>query len=42
MFTLGSALYQADINGKLDKDNAEAYEALDEYNSKLADYTDRF
>ncbi len=42
MFTLGSALYQADINGKLDKDNAEAYEALDKYNSKLADYTDRF
>lgn len=42
MFTLGSALYQADINGRLDEDNAEAYAALDDYNTKLADYSDRF
>lgn len=42
MFTIGSALYQADINGKLDEDNREAYASLDDYNSKLADYTDRF
>ncbi len=42
MFTIGSALYQADINGKLDDDNREAYASLDDYNTKLADYTDRF
>lgn len=42
MFTIGSALYQADMSGRLDEDNAEAYAALDDYNVKLADYTDRF
>lgn len=42
MFTLGSALYQAEIRGRLNEDNAEAYGALDDYNSLLADYTDRF
>lgn len=42
MFTIGSALYQADMSGRLDRDNAEAYASLDDYNAKLADYTDRF
>lgn len=42
MFTLGSALYQADLNNCLDKENERAYAALDDYNTKLADYTDRF
>lgn len=40
MFTLGSALYQAELNGKLDEDNTEAYDELDDYNTRLADYTD--
>lgn len=42
MFTLGSALYQADLNQRLDSDNAQAYATLDDYNNKLADFTDRF
>lgn len=42
MFTIGSALYQADMSGILNEDNAKAYAALDNYNVKLADYTDRF
>lgn len=40
MFTLGSALYQADAYGKLDKENKERYDALDKYNRELADYSD--
>lgn len=40
MFTLGSALYQAELNGKLDEENSEAYDELDDYNTRLADYTD--
>ena len=41
MFTLGSALYQADADGLLDKDNQHLYKALDEYNRQLAEYSDR-
>lgn len=41
MFTLGSALYQADVDGKLDKQNKRAYDALDQYNSQLAEYASR-
>ena len=41
MFTLGSALYQADAEGRLDKDNQRRYKALDEYNRQLAEYSDR-
>ena len=41
MFTLGSALYQADADGLLDKDNKKLYDALDRYNKELADYSDR-
>ncbi|MEZ3576098.1 MAG: hypothetical protein K1W01_01250 [Muribaculaceae bacterium] len=40
MFTLGSALYRAELNGRLDEDNTEAYDELDDYNTRLADYTD--
>ncbi|MDE6468836.1 MAG: hypothetical protein K2L28_08085 [Muribaculaceae bacterium] len=41
MFTIGSALYQADAEGKLDSKNKERYRKLDSYNERLADYTDR-
>ena len=41
LFTLGSALYQADIDGSLNEDNARKYKALDEYNERLADYAER-
>lgn len=41
MFTLGSALYQADTEGLLDERNAERYRSLDEYNEQLADYVTR-
>lgn len=40
MFTIGSALYQADADGKLDSDNKKRYDALDKYNRELADYSD--
>lgn len=42
MFTLGSALYQADLNGRLDSENKRSYADLDRYNEMLADYTDRY
>lgn len=42
MFTLGSALYSAQIEDRLDKSNQKAYEALDDYNTSLAEYSDRF
>ena len=41
LFTLGSALYQADATGRLDAANAEAYAALDDYNERFAEITDR-
>lgn len=41
MFTLGSALYQADADGKLDARNKERYDALDKYNRELAEYSER-
>ncbi|MCM1066711.1 MAG: hypothetical protein NC418_03945 [Muribaculaceae bacterium] len=40
MFTLGSALYQADVDGRLDSRNKELYRNLDKYNQELADYSD--
>lgn len=42
MFTLGSALYQADVTGHLDSINARQYRGLDKYNTRLADYIDSF
>ncbi len=41
LFTLGSALYQADESGRLDAANAERYVALDDYNTRFAEITDR-
>lgn len=41
MFTLGSALYQADAEGKLDAENKKLYASLDRYNAELAEYSDR-
>ena len=41
MFTLGSALYQADAGGRLDKSNSELYKKLDRYNQELAEYSER-
>lgn len=41
MFTLGSALYQAEAEGKLDKENSRLYNNLDRYNKELADYSDK-
>jgi hypothetical protein len=41
MFTLGSALYQADSEGRLDKDNKRHYADLDRYNERLAAISDR-
>lgn len=41
MFTLGSALYQADAEGRLDSENKKLYDRLDRYNRDLADYSDR-
>ncbi len=41
MFTLGSALYQADAEGRLDKDNRKRYKELDAYNQRLAEYSDQ-
>lgn len=41
MFTIGSALYQADAEGRLDKDNKKLYDGLDRYNQELAEYSDR-
>lgn len=40
MFTLGSALYQADASGRLDSDNKKLYDRLDRYNRELADFSD--
>ena len=41
MFTLGSTLYQADIDGLLDDRNARSYAELDKYNADLAAISDR-
>lgn len=41
LFTLGSALYQADADGKLDEHNRQLYAGLDEYNRRLAEYSER-
>lgn len=41
MFTLGSALYEADVNGLLDKRNKARYAELDRYNADLAAVSDR-
>lgn len=41
LFTLGSALYNADAGGKLDRKNREAYKNLDKYNERFAGITDR-
>lgn len=41
MFTLGSTLYQADVDGLLDEDNAKHYAELDRYNEDLVAITDR-
>lgn len=41
MFTLGSTLYQADSDGRLDKTNAADFADLDRYNAQLAEYSDR-
>lgn len=40
MFTLGSALYQAQTDGALDKENSRLYEHLDRYNAELASLSD--
>lgn len=40
MFTLGSALYQADTSGRLDADNARRFASLDNYNQVLAELCD--
>lgn len=40
MFTLGSALYQADTSGRLDADNARRFASLDNYNHVLAELCD--
>lgn len=36
LFTIGSALFQAEREGRLDRSNAAAYSALDSYNESLA------
>lgn len=41
MFTLGSALFQAQLAGKLDKYNQRQYDNLDKYNKELAEYSER-
>lgn len=41
MFTLGSALYNADVDGLLDDDNSRAYAELDTFNHRLATLADR-
>lgn len=40
MFTLGTALYQANVDGALDKKNLARYAELDKYNADLAAVTD--
>lgn len=42
MFTLGSALYQAQLDGRLNHRNLSAYEHLDKYNSALASYSTKY
>ena len=41
MFTLGSALYQADADGRLEENNRGLYKKLDRYNQELAEYSER-
>lgn len=40
LFTLGSALYQAQLDGRLKGRNLKRYEALDRYNEQLASFAD--
>lgn len=40
LFTIGSTLYQADAEGRLDSSNKKLYHNLDRYNKELADYSD--
>lgn len=42
LFTLGSALYQAETRGWLDESNARAYTELDHYNESLARVSEKF
>lgn len=42
LFTLGSALYKADVEGWLNAENSAAYDALDEYNTRFSELSDRF
>lgn len=41
LFTLGSALYDAEVTGCLDNKNREAYDKLDEYNERFSAISDR-
>lgn len=41
MFTIGSALYQANADGMLNDDNKKAYAELDKYNQQLAEFSDQ-
>ena len=41
LFTIGSALYQADNDGLLDEANKKAYSEIGRYNSELARYNRR-
>lgn len=41
MFTLGSALYQAEADSFLNSDNTRAYERLDQYNDRFSEISDR-
>ncbi len=41
MFTIGSALYQANADGLLNDDNQKAYAELDKYNQQLAEFSDQ-
>jgi hypothetical protein len=41
MFTLGSALYQAEVDGRLDEKNTKLYKKLDRYNQELVEYSER-
>jgi len=40
-FALGSALYQAEVDGRLDEKNTKLYKKLDRYNQELVEYSER-
>lgn len=42
MFTIGSALYRADMNNELSSRNKRAYSSLDHYNQQLIEYSEQF